>query len=86
MLDVLVISPFRYALQKQSNKVRVNKLDGSNEELRIHSVYALPADIEEGIYGQQYDFAYIDKFYSNEEIGRIREHIRGQQYKQIKTF
>lgn len=86
MLDILIISPFRYALQKQCNKVSTNKIEGVKENFQIHSVYTLPADIEKGIYGQQYDFAYIDKFYSTEEIGRIREHIRGQQHKQIKLF
>ena len=85
-MNVLVISMFRYALEKQKAIVKEKMFADEIEDYSIHAVKALPSEIEQKIQGRQYDYAYIDTFYTNEEVGKIRDHIMGQQYRQIERF
>ena len=85
-MNILVISMFRYALEKQRAKVKEKMFTDGIEDYSIHAVHALPREIEEKIQGRQYDYVYIDAFYNNEEVGKIRDHVHGQQYKQIERF
>jgi hypothetical protein len=47
---------------------------------------ALPDELETKLMGKQFDYMFIDTFYSNEEVGMIREHLAGLQRKQIERF
>ena len=85
-MNILVISMFRYALEKQRAKVKEKMFVENVEDYHIHAVHALPDEIEEKIQGRQYDYVYIDTFYTNEEVGKIRDHIQGMQSKQIERF
>lgn len=82
-MEVLIISPFRYALERQTNKIR-EKLFCKDVECRIHSIQALPDEIEDKILGNQYDYAYIDSEYISEEVGKIRDQLCGR--KTIERF
>lgn len=85
-MNVLVISMFRYALEKQKAIVKEKMFADSIEDYSIHAVKALPSEIDGKIQGRQYDYAFIDVFYSNEEVGKIRDHVQGMQHKQIERF
>lgn len=85
-MNILIISMFRYALEKQRAKVKERMYVENIEDYSIHAVHALPDEIESKIEGRQYDYVYIDTFYNNEEVGKIRDHVHGQQYKQIERF
>ena len=85
-MNVLVISMFRYALEKQKAIVKEKMFADGIEDYSIHAVKALPNEIDGKIQGRQYDYAFIDVFYTNEEVGKIRDHIMGQQYRQIERF
>ena len=85
-MNVLVISMFAYALEKQRAIVKEKMFADDIEDYSIHAVKALPDEIERKIQGRQYDYAYIDTFYNNEEVGKIRDHIQGMQVKQIERF
>ena len=85
-MNILIISMFRYALEKQKAAVKEKMFVNSVEDFSIHDVYAMPDEIEEKIQGRQYDYAFIDVFYNNVEVGKIRDHIHGMQSKQIERF
>ena len=61
-MNVLVISMFAYALEKQRAKVKEKMFTDDIEDYSIHAVKALPSEIEQKIQGRQYDYAYIDTF------------------------
>jgi hypothetical protein len=84
MLDILVISPFRYALRKKCEDVSMNLFCDDITNYKVHAIYALPDDIQEKIHGKSFDFAYIDIFYSSDEISSVRDHLRGD--KKSKLF
>ena len=77
-MDILIISPFNYAVHKQAEIVKelffVNNLTINS----IQITQALPNEIEQNIYGKNYDVAYVDMFYNEEEINMIREHVTGR--------
>ena len=77
MLEILIISPFPYALKTQEEAVKQQLFCDDISSYRIYSVHALPREIDEKISGQSYDCAYVDCHYISEEIAVIREHIRG---------
>ena len=77
---------FRYALEKQKEIVKEKIFADGNEDYSIHAVKALPNEIDGKIQGRQYDYAFIDVFYNNEEVGKIRDHVQGMQHKQIERF
>ena len=83
MTVILVISMFKYALDKKVEQL-TKRVDHAHS--RIISIYALPNEIEAKIEGEQFDYMFIDKFYDDEEVGKIREHLRGLQRKQIERF
>lgn len=85
-MNVLVISMFTYALEKQESIVKKKMFADGIEDYSIHAVKALPNEIDGKIQGRQYDYAFIDVFYSNEEVGKIRDHVQGMQHKQIERF
>lgn len=85
-MNVLVISMFRYALEKQKAIVKEKMFADGIEDYSIHAVKALPSEIDEKIQGRQYDYAFIDVFYNNDEVGKIRDHVQGMQHRQIERF
>ena len=84
MLDILVISPFRYALRKKCEAIKLQMAVDDNDDFMLHAVYALPADVSKRIHGKSFDFAYVDIFYLSEEISEVRDHLRGN--KALKLF
>ena len=85
-MEILVISPLAYALEKQTAKVQEKLFVEDLADCRIHKVQALPDEYEEKINGHQYDYMWIDTLYSPAEVGRMREHLSGLQSKQIERF
>lgn len=85
-MNILIISMFSYALEKQKTIVKEKLFTSDIEDYSIHAVKALPNEIDGKIQGRQYDYAYIDVFYNNEEVGKIRDHIQGMQKGQIERF
>lgn len=85
-MNVLIITMFSYALEKQKALVRQKMYINEVEDFSIHAVKALPDEIEKKLQGRQYDYAYIDIFYDASEVGKIRDHIHGMQNKQIERF
>lgn len=85
-MNVLVISMFAYALEKQKAIVKEKMFADGIEDYSIHAVKALPSEIDGKIQGRQYDYAFIDVFYNNEEVGKIRDHVQGMQHRQIERF
>ena len=86
MFEILIITPFSYALEKQKSIVKEKMFADGIEDYSIREVKALPSEIDEKIQGRQYEYAFIDVFYSNEEVGKIRDHVQGMQHKQIERF
>ena len=86
MFEILIISPFSYALEKQKDFVKLKLFCDEIKDYKIHTVKALPDEIVGKIHGRQFDYAYIDVNYINSEVGKIREHINGMQSKQIERF
>jgi hypothetical protein len=86
MMEVLIISPFAYALKQHEKKVKEKLFCDDITDYHINLIQALPDEIERKIHGKQFDYAYIDIHYIAEEINRIREHITGSQYRQIERF
>ena len=85
-MNVLIITMFTYALEKQKAIVKEKMFADEIEDYSIHAVKALPSEIEQKIQGRQYDYAYIDTFYTAEEVGKIRDHVQGMQHRQIERF
>lgn len=83
-MNVLIISMFPYALEKQETIVKGEMFANSIEDYSIHAVRAMPDEIKQKLHGKQYDCAYADTFYDSAEIGYIRDHIQGKQ--QIERF
>ena len=86
MFEVLIISPFSYALEKQKDFVKLKLFCDEIADYKIHTIKALPDEIGGKIHGKQFDYAYIDVNYINSEVGKIREHVQGMQHKQIERF
>ena len=86
MFEVLIISPFSYALEKQKDFVKLKLFCDEITDYKIHIVKALPDEIDGKIHGKQFDYAYIDVNYISSEVGKIREHVSGMQSKQIERF
>ena len=86
MFEVLIISPFSYALEKQKDFVKMKLFCDEIKDYKIHTVKALPDEIGGKIHGKQFDYAYIDVNYISSEVGKIREHVNGMQSKQIERF
>jgi hypothetical protein len=86
MFEVLIISPFAYALEKQKDFVKLKLFCDEITDYKIHTIKALPDEIDGKIHGKQFDYAYIDVNYINSEVGKIREHVNGMQSKQIERF
>lgn len=86
MFEILIISPFSYALEKQKDFVKLKLFCDEITDYKIHTIKALPDEIDGKIHGKQFDYAYIDIHYIAEEINHIREHITGSQYRQIERF
>lgn len=85
-MNVLIITMFTYALEKQKAIVKEKMFADGIEDYSIHAVKALPSEIDGKIQGRQYDYAFIDVFYNNDEVGKIRDHVQGMQHKQIERF
>ena len=85
-MNVLIITMFTYALEKQKEIVKEKMFADGIEDYSNREVKALPSEIDEKIQGRQYEYAFIDVFYSNEEVGKIRDHVQGMQHKQIERF
>ena len=79
MLEILIISMFPYAITEKEKEVRAELFARDITEYKITCIQALPKEIEEKIYGKQFDYAYADRNYISDELGIIREHIRGKQ-------
>ena len=69
-------------------KVKVRELSKkvNLSEVRLVAIKAMPYNLEEKLMGEQFDYAFIDKFYDMDEVNIIREHITGLQKNQIKRF
>lgn len=85
-MNVLIISPFAYALEKQTTKVKRQLFLDDVENYNIHEVKALPDELNGKLDGKQYDFMYIDVHYIDAEVNAMREHLNGLQSKQIVRF
>lgn len=83
MLNVLVISPIKYALDKQVKNVMAESFATDNY-CNIHAVHALVNEVEQRINGKQYDIAFIDTLYDIDEVNMIREHICGVKQKIVR--
>ena len=85
-MKVLIISLFEYAKNKQEVLVKCEMNMKVYDDFEIYAVKALPNEIDNVLMGKQFDYMYIDVFYDNEDTNKIREHLRGLQYKQIERF
>ena len=86
MMNILVISPFRFAVLQKCRQIRAQMLEDEHDDHRVYAIHALPDEVIPKIYGKSFDFAYIDVFYDPEEVAEIRNHITGKIYKNIKFF
>ena len=86
MDDILIISPFSYALQQKQDKVEFKFFCRKITNYRIHAIQALPGEVSDKLKGKTFDYAYIDTEYIDDEISEIRSHITGDQSKRIKFF
>ena len=86
MMNILVISPFRFAVLQKCRQIRAQMLEDERDDYRVYAIHALPDEVIPKIYGKSFDFAYIDVFYDPEEVAEIRNHITGNIYKNIKFF
>lgn len=86
MMEVLIISPFAYALERREKKVKEKLFCDDITDYHITIIQALPDEIDGKIAGKQFDYAYIDINYIDVEVWKIREHINGMQSKQIERF
>ena len=85
-MRVLIISLFSYALSQKEIMVRYEMSMDKINDYSIETIKALPNELEEKLMGKQFDYMFIDTFYSHEEVGMIREHLAGLQRKQIERF
>lgn len=85
-MNILIISPFAHALEKQTAEVKRKLFLDDVTDYNIYEVKALPDELDGKLDGKQYDYAYIDVNYIISEVGKIREHINGMQSKQIVRF
>lgn len=86
MDDILIISPFSYALKKKHDDVKFKFFCKEVANYKIHAIQALPEEVPDKLKGKTFDFAYIDTEYIDDEISEIRSHITGDQSKRIKFF
>lgn len=80
---MLIISPIKYALDKQVEKARAEFFANDND-ITIHAVHALTDEVEKRINGRQYDIAFIDTLYDIDEVNIIREHVYGVKQKIVR--
>lgn len=85
-MNILIISPFAYALGKQTTKIKRQLFLDDVENYNIHEIKALPDELNGKLDGKQYDFMYIDVHYIDAEVNAMREHLSGLQNKQIVRF
>lgn len=85
-MNILIISPFAHALEKQTAEVKSQLFLDDVENYNIHEVKALPNELNGKLDGKQYDFMYIDVHYIDAEVNAMREHLNGLQSKQIVRF
>lgn len=83
-MEILLISPFKYALDKCNECIKELLFLKEYQDYIIYIAQAMPDEIESKIMGKTFDIAYADINYSDEEIGIIREHLRGRNPKIIK--
>ena len=86
MENILIISPFPYAINKKMDEIKFKYFCKEISNYRIHTVKAFPNEIADKLQGQTFDFAYIDVNYIPEEVNMIREHITGDASKRMKFF
>lgn len=86
MMNILVISPFRYAVLQKCRYIRAQMLKDNRDDYKVYAIHALPDEVIPKIYGKSFDFAYVDTFYASKEVAEIRNHITGKIYKNIKFF
>lgn len=72
-MEILIISMFSYALQVKENEI-LNKYP----KCKLATIFAFPDEIEVKLQGKQFDFCFADIYYSDEEVGKIRDHIQGK--------
>ena len=84
--NILVISPYAYALENKVMDVKLRLLSDNNDDSDVCAIKALPYEVSEKLYGRSFDFAYVDNHYIDREIADIRTHITGDQHKNIKFF
>ena len=86
MTNILVISPYNYALENKVMDVKLKLLSNNSEGYEVYAVQALPCEVSAKIHGRSFDYAYIDNHYIDREIADIRTHVTGDQHKNIKFF
>lgn len=86
MMDILIISPFSYALKQKADDIKLRLFCKEETNYKLHTIQALPDDVTDKLHGKSFDFAYIDVNYVDEEVAEIRQHITGEQHKKIKFF
>ena len=86
MENILIISPFPYAISKKVEEVKFRYFCKEVKNYKIYTIKAFPAELADKLQGQTFDFAYIDVNYISEEINMIREHITGDASKRMKFF
>lgn len=86
MFDILVISPYDYALKQKVDDIKLRLFCKEQTNYKLHIIKALPDEVADKLQGQNYDYAYIDDSYIDEEVAEIRSHITGQSHKAIKFF
>jgi hypothetical protein len=86
MFDILVISPYDYALRQKVDDIKLRLFCQEQTNYQLHVIKALPDEVTEKLHGQNYDYAYIDDTYIDDEVAEIRSHITGESHKTIKFF
>ena len=86
MFDILIISPFEYALKQKAEDIKLKLFCDELANYKLHMIKAMPDEIVGKLHGKSFDSAYIDNEYIDEEVAEIRNHITGKSYKNIKFF
>lgn len=86
MMDILVISPFRYALDQKADDIKLRLFCREETNYKLNLVQALPCDVADKLQGRSFDYAYIDVNYIDDEVAEIRSHITGESHKTMKFF
>lgn len=86
MKNILVMSPYRYALENKVTDVKLRMLCDDIEDYHIDAVQALPDEVIDKLHGKTYDLVYVDDHYIDVELAEVRSHISGDIHKNIKIF